>query len=74
MKQLAKDALRYRFEGQKKSAEYIVKNYLNNPAAIGEHPDLLAEIDKALESWDSAQGKLEALEAHEDNSYQTLFD
>ena len=67
MKQLAKDALRYRFEGQKKSAEYIVKNYLNNPAAIGEHPDLLKD-------WDEANGKLEALESFEDERYQALFD
>ena len=74
MKQLAKAALRYRFEGQKKSAEYVVKNYLNNPAAIGEHPDLLAEIETALKDWDEANGKLEALENFEDERYQALFD
>ena len=74
MKKLAIDALRHRYEAEKKSAEYTIVNYFNNPAAIGEHPDLLEEIDKALESWDSAQGKLEALEAHEDNRYQSLFD
>lgn len=73
MKKLAIDALRHRYEAEKKGAEYIITNYFNNPAAIGEHPDLLAEIDKALENWDSAQGKLEALEAHDD-TYKSLFD
>jgi len=74
MKQLAKEALRHRFEGQKKSAEYIVTNYLNNPTAIGEHPDLLAEIETALKDWDEANGKLEALESLEEDRYQALFD
>ena len=74
MKQLAKDALRHRFEGQKKSAEYIVTNYFNNPTAIGEHPDLLAEIETALKDWDEANGKLEALESLEEDRYQALFD
>ncbi len=73
MKQLAIDALKHRYEGQKKSAEYIINNYFNNPAAIGEHPDLLAEIDKALKDWDEAQGKMEALEMYEDDTYSTLF-
>ena len=74
MKQLAKDALRYRFEGQKKSAEYTITNYFSNPAAIGEHPDLLAEIETALKDWDEANGKLEALESIEEDRYQALFD
>lgn len=74
MKQLAKDALRHRFEGQKKSAEYTITNYFSNPAAIGEHPDLLAEIETALKDWDEANGKLEALENFEHDRYQALFD
>jgi hypothetical protein len=74
MKQLAIDALKHRYEGQKKSAEYVIKNYFFHPAAIGEHPDLLAEIDKALKDWDEANGKLEALENFEDDKYETLFD
>lgn len=62
MRQLAIDALRYRYEAQKKSAEYTFKNYIKNPAAIGEHPDLLAEMDKAVTSWDEANSKLQALD------------
>ena len=74
MKKLAIDALRHRYEAQKKSAEYVITNYFNNPAAIGEHPDLLAEIETALKDWDEANGKLEALESFEDERYQALFD
>ena len=74
MKKLAIDALRHRYEAQKKSAEYVITNYFNNPAAIGEHPDLLAEIETALKDWDEANGKLEALENFEDERYQALFD
>ena len=44
MKQLAIDALRYRYEAQKKSAKYTLTNYFQNPAAIGEHPDLLEAV------------------------------
>tara|TARA_R100001463_G_scaffold1861_3_gene8004 strand:+ start:289 stop:513 length:225 start_codon:yes stop_codon:yes gene_type:complete len=74
MKQLAIDALRHRYEAQKKSAKYILTNYLQNPTAIGEHPDLLAEMDKALESWEEASSRLEALDEITDDSYPSLFD
>jgi hypothetical protein len=48
MKQLAVDALKHRYEGQKKSAEYVIKNYFSHPAAIGEHPDLIKYIGWGL--------------------------
>ena len=74
MKQLAIDALRHRCEAQKKSATYTLTNYLENPAAIGEHPDLLEEMDKAIGSWEEANSKLEALDEIEDSGYPSLFD
>tara|TARA_R100000458_G_C8046758_1_gene95717 strand:+ start:128 stop:352 length:225 start_codon:yes stop_codon:yes gene_type:complete len=74
MRNLAIEALKHRYEGQKKAAEYTIENYLNNPVAIGEHPDLLSEIDKALNSWSDADGKIAVLEKIEDNEYKTLFD
>ena len=74
MKQLAIDALRYRYEAQKKSAKYILTNYFQNPAAIGEHPDLLEEMDKAIGSWEEANSKLEALDDITDERYPSLFD
>jgi len=38
--------------------------YFNNPVAIGEHPDLLTEIDKYIEKLETATGKLETLEKY----------
>ena len=63
MIQLAVDALSHKYRAQMLDAEYTFKNYLINPAAIGEHPQLLEEMDKALERWDTARGKLEAINA-----------
>ena len=36
--------------------------YFNKPVAIGEHPDLLTEIDKYIEKLEAATGKLETLQ------------
>ena len=74
MKQLAIDALRYRYEAQKKSAKYTLTNYFLNTAAIGEHPDLLEEIDKAIGIWEEASSKLQALDDITDERYPSLFD
>ena len=38
--------------------------YFTNAVAIGEHPDLLAEIDKYLDMLEDAQGKINALDKH----------
>ena len=38
--------------------------YLTKAVAIGEHPDLLAEVDKYVERLESASGKLGALGEH----------
>ena len=61
MKKLAIDALKHQYTAQMKNAEYTLENYLSNPTAIGEHPNLLAEMDTALESWVSANDKLAAI-------------
>ena len=62
MKQLAIDALTYRYKAQQRYAQFVFINYITNPVAIGEHPQLLDEMDDALEKWASARDKLEALE------------
>ena len=61
MKQLAIDALVFQYKAQKKHAEHVLENYLNKPIGVGEHPDLIKEMDKALEKWEDANGKLETL-------------
>ena len=62
MKQLAIDALTYRYKAQQRDAQFVFINYITNPVAIGEHPQLLDEMDDALEKWALARDKLEALE------------
>ena len=62
MKRLAYEALKHKYEAQKKDALFVYTNYTKNPAAIGEHPDLLEEMDKAVARWADAQAKLDALE------------
>ena len=62
MKRLAYEALKHKYEAQKKDALFVNTNYTKTPAAIGEHPDLLEEMDKAVISWADAQDKLDALE------------
>ena len=61
MIKLAVDALAHKYRAEMLDAEYTFKNYLVNPAAIGEHPQLLEEMDKALDKWAAANDKLEAL-------------
>ena len=58
---LAIDALLHKYTAQMKDATFVLSNYLNNPAAIGEHPQLLEEMDNAVENYVNAQDKFNAL-------------
>jgi len=40
---------------------YVLSNYLNNPVAVGEHPDLLEEMDKAVDKYAEANEKFATL-------------
>ena len=50
-----------KYQAEISEALAILDVYFNNPVGIGEHPDLLAEIDKYIEKLDTAQGKLKTL-------------
>lgn len=50
-----------RYKAEISEALAILEVYFNNPVGIGEHPDLLTEIDKYIEKLDSAQSKLKTL-------------
>lgn len=58
---LAVDALLYKYHAEMKDATYVLSNYLNNPVAVGEHPNLLEEMDVALGKYASAQEKFTTL-------------
>ena len=54
----------HRYKAEISEALATLDVYFNNPVAIGEHRDLLTEIDKYIEKLDSATSKLETLEKY----------
>ena len=58
-------SLRARYEADIAEADTTINIYLDNPVAIGEHPQHLEEIDKLLSRIADAKDKMEALEAFE---------
>ena len=54
-------AAKAKYQAQIVEAIATLEIYFTNAVAIGEHPDLLAEVDKYLEKLESAPGKLGAL-------------
>jgi len=61
----ATQALKARYEADVLVADYNITNYLQNPTAIGEHPHLLDELDKFLDSKATALDKLKVLREYE---------
>jgi hypothetical protein len=63
MTKLYVDALVQKYEAQKSEALANLNLYFssNNLAAIGEHSDLLAEHDRWVDQYATANDKLEAL-------------
>ena len=58
-------ALHTKYEADIATADATVNIYLDNPVAIGEHPQHLEEIDKLLGKIAEAKDKKEALEDFE---------
>ena len=61
-----------KYEAQVEEALATLHIYFNDAVGIGEHPDLLTEVDKYVELLESASGKLDVLKkyfmAEEDKS------
>jgi len=55
-------ALKLMYEGQIAEADANISVYLQNPAGIGEHSEIVAEVDKQVEKAAAAQEKLDYLE------------
>jgi len=55
-------ALKLKYKGQIAEAEANIHIYLRNPAGIGEHSEVVAEVDKQIELVATAQEKLDYLE------------
>lgn len=56
-------ALKAKYESEVLRYKVTVDNYFENPTAIGEHPDLIEEMDKYIEKLATAQGNLDVLES-----------
>ena len=55
------NAMKNRYLSQMSEAKAISEIYFNNPVGIGEHSQILEELDKQLEKFSSANGKLQQL-------------
>jgi len=55
------NALKLRYEAQKMEAIATLEVYLKNPVGIGEHPQIVDEMDALVKSIADADGYLEAL-------------
>jgi len=57
------NALKLKYEAQKMEAIATLEVYLKNPAGIGEHPQIVEEMDKLVKSIADADGCLESLKS-----------
>tara|TARA_R110002110_G_scaffold345857_2_gene556122 strand:- start:372 stop:593 length:222 start_codon:yes stop_codon:yes gene_type:complete len=62
MKQKLYNALKARYEAQKSESLATLSVYLNNAVGIGEHPQIIDEMDKKVEQYANAEDCINALE------------
>jgi len=60
------DALEKKYESDISKADATIKIYLENPVGIGEHPQIVDEVDKQISLICKAKEKLEELKNFED--------
>lgn len=58
MREIIINALRLKYKGIMAEAQANIEIYLENPAGIGEHPEVLAAIDSELHKLAEARDKL----------------
>ena len=58
------EAIKAKYQAEILECVATLEIYFTNAVAIGEHPDLLAEVDKYVGKLESASGKLGALGEH----------
>ena len=61
IRSLILDALQKKYESDISKADATIKVYLENPVGIGEHPQIVDEVDKQISSICKAKEKLEEL-------------
>ena len=63
MSSLKYEALIKRYEADVAEAKAILEVYFSNAVGVGEHPQIIDEMDKQVEKLADAQGRLEILMA-----------
>ena len=63
MSTLKYDALIKKYEAEIAEAKAVLEVYFSNAVGVGEHPQIIDEMDKQVEKLADAQGKLESLVA-----------
>ena len=58
------DALKKMYEANIAHAQANIQVYLQNPAGIGEHPDLVGAVDDQIDKMSHAEDKLEILKKY----------
>ena len=62
MSELKLKALKARYSAQRLEALATIEVYMSNSVGIGEHPQIIDEIDKLVRSVDEAEGLLKTLD------------
>ena len=57
-------ALQKKYEAEIEAAKANIQVYLDNPAGIGEHSDLVSAVDEQMSKLAEAEDKLETLTKH----------
>ena len=55
------EALQKKYEAEIAAAKANIQVYIENPAGIGEHPDLVSAVDEPMSKLAEAEDKLETL-------------
>ena len=66
IRSLILDALEKKYESDISKADATIKVYLENPVGIGEHPQIVDEVDKQISLICKAKEKLEELKNFKD--------
>jgi len=67
MKKRLYQALKSKYESQRDEALATLEIYFNNPAGIGEHPQVVEEMSKALETLANAEDCLGQISSFSDD-------
>ena len=60
-KEVIVDALEKKYEAQMAQAEANIKVYMENPVGVGEHPNIVDEVEKLLKQIKDAKEMLDEL-------------